>query len=389
MRESIEREMHRLEAEGVRRRLREQDDLGPMRAVIDGREALVFSANDYLGLSHHPDVVREAELAVARYGASASASRLVGGNHPLYRRLEASLARLKGTESAMVFATGYAANTGLLSSIAGTGDTMFVDKLDHASIYDGVALSDAERRRYPHVATDRLEAMLRADRDVDGRRFIVTDGVFSMDGDLAPIGELRRIADEHDCILIVDDAHGTGVVGPNGAGTSGHFGAHADIEVGTLSKALGSLGGFVACESAVAEYLVNKSRPFIFSTGLPPASVAAAARAVELLAEEPERQTRVLAISARVRAALSVVGFEVPEGFTPIVPIIVGASEDATGFSDACLAEGVFIPAIRTPSVPKGRARLRMTLSAAHTDEDVDFALGVLERMGKEMGLVG
>ena len=388
MRDRLDAELSALDREAMRRRLRAFEGETSTCAVIDGREAIVFAGNDYLGLARHPEVVRAATLALERYGASATASRLVSGDSPAYRRLEGALARLKQREAALVFPTGYHANLGVLGTLVGRADGVYLDKLDHASIYDGVALSGATLRRYPHVDLARLEEMLEIG-DEARRRFIVTDGVFSMDGDLAPLPRLRELADEYGCLLVVDDAHGTGVVGNGGAGTCAALGAHADIEIGTLSKALGSVGGFVACDAVVADYLVNKARPFIFTTGLPPASIAAATRAVELLAEEPWRQTRVLDLAGRVRSRLTAAGFRIPDGVTPIVPIVVGDASTAVRLSEACLAEGVFVPAIRPPSVPPGTARLRLTLSAAHTGDEVEHALTVLTSVGREWGIGG
>jgi 7-keto-8-aminopelargonate synthetase-like enzyme len=263
-----------------------------------------------------------------------------------------------------------------------------MDRLNHASLYDAVAQSRAGFRRYGHANSAALEHLLRASQQTgratkaDGsradRKLIVTDGVFSMDGDIAPLQELRRIADEHQAILVVDDAHGTGVLGPNGAGSCAAAGIQPDVEIGTLSKALGSLGGFVAGDRTLIEYLTNRARPLIFSTGLPPACVAAAHAALRVMADEPWRQTRLSDLSAWTRARLEEAGFEVLPGETPILPIMVGDERRATALAAGCLEGGVFIPAIRTPSVPRGQARLRMTLSAEHSAKQVTYAIEVL-----------
>ena len=375
---SLAEELREIGEAGLLRRLRHIEPLGPNRAIIDGHEAVLFASNDYLGLSRHPAVVAAARDAVERYGASATASRLVNGNHAQYRELEESLAELKGTQTALVFSSGYAANIGAMTALAASrNDAIFMDRLNHASLYDATAMTPAAMSRYQHCDTIGLGALLASDRG-SGRTLVVTDGVFSMDGDVAPLGELVDLSRSHGAIFVVDDAHGTGILGPDGTGSCAAADIHADVEIGTLSKALGSVGGFVAGDEALIDYLVNRARSFVFSTGLPPASVAAATAAIAVMRAEPWRRERLAELSTRVRAELSSAGFEVPGGHTPIVPVIVGDERLATQLADACLDRGVFIPAIRTPSVPKGRARLRMTLSAEHTDEQVDRALEVL-----------
>jgi 8-amino-7-oxononanoate synthase len=375
---SLSGELRRIEEAGLLRTLRSFECLGPNRARVDGREAVLFAGNDYLGLSQHPEVIAAARDALERYGASATASRLINGNHALYGALEESLAELKGTEAAIVFGSGYAANLGLLTALAASRrDTVLMDRLNHASLYDAAAMSPATMKRYAHRDTTALAALLERDCG-NGHTLVVTDGIFSMDGDIAPLAELAGLARRHSAALVVDDAHGTGVLGPDGAGSSAAAGVHPDIEIGTLSKALGSVGGFVAGDRELIEFLVNRARPLVFSTGLPPASLAAATTAIEIMRAEPWRRRRLAEISSRVRAELAAAGFEVPPGETPIVPLIVGDERLATSMADACLERGVFVPAIRAPSVPKGRARLRMTLSAEHTDEQVEQAIGVL-----------
>lgn len=371
---------------GLYRRLREWRPTGPTTAVVDGKEAAVFASNDYLGLSGHPAVTEAAAAAARDYGNSAAASRLISGNHPLYVELEHKLASLKGKEAALVFPTGYMANLGLISTLAGRGDRVFMDRLNHASLYDACRLSGAKLIRYPHNDAGRLLEQLEA-TEWPGRVFIATDGVFSMDGDIAPLAELSRAAREHECVLIVDDAHGTGVLGPAGQGTSAHLNTGVTIEIGTLSKALGSMGGFVAGDRSMIELLVNKSRPFIFTTGLPPATVAAASAALDLLESEPWRRTRVLEMSSRIRKRLSAAGFDIPAGITPIVPIMIGDEASAVALSDSCLDKGVFIPAIRHPAVPADQARLRLTVSAAHSDQEMERAIETLTSSARALGL--
>jgi 8-amino-7-oxononanoate synthase len=371
-------ELRAIDDAGLARRMRVIEPLGPVRALVDGRAAVLFSGNDYLGLAHHPAVVAAAHAALDRYGAGATASRLVSGNHSAYAELEESLAALKGAEAAVVFGSGYSANIGVLTALADSrSDVIFMDRLNHASLYDASALARATMKRYAHADTAQLARMLDEGRG-SGTALVVTDGVFSMDADVAPLAEIARHAWHHDALLVVDDAHGTGVVGPGGAGSSALCDVHADVEIGTLSKALGSVGGFVAGSRELIDFLVNRARPLIFSTGLPPASVAAATAALALVRDEPWRRERLAELAVRVRSELAAAGFDVLPGVTPIIPIIVGDERLATALADACLGAGVFVPAIRTPSVPAGAARLRMTLSAEHTDEQVAHAIAVL-----------
>ncbi|MHB1326153.1 MAG: aminotransferase class I/II-fold pyridoxal phosphate-dependent enzyme, partial [Thermoleophilia bacterium] len=304
MKRTYKEQLGQLESAGLLRRLRRQEVPGPARTLIDGREAILFSGNDYLGLSTHPEVVRAAGEALREYGSSATSARLVSGNHPLYRSLEEDLARFKGKEAALVFSSGYMANLGLIASLGGDEKTIFMDRLGHASLYDGWRLSGAGLRRFRHNDLDHLEQILSGEsggegglgageresasggvRENDdqsgggvivrddsgpgaGCGMIVTEGVFSMDGDLAPLAGLANLAKRFDCLLFVDDAHGTGVLGPEGKGTAAYLGVEPDVEVGTLSKAAGSVGGFVAGSRDMIDYLINRARPFIFSTGL-------------------------------------------------------------------------------------------------------------------------
>ena len=375
---SFREELEGLRQAGLLRRMRRVEHLGPNVARVDGRPAILFASNDYLGLSRHPRVVEAAAQAVALHGASATASRLVNGTHALYAELEEALAAFKGAQAALVFATGYMANLGVVTALASSReDLVLLDRLDHASLYDACAMSPAKTTRYPHCDLPALERRL-AEGPGAGRTLVVTDGVFSMDGDVAPLAELREATRAASAWLVVDDAHGTGVLGPRGRGSCAAAGLHPDVEIGTLSKALGSLGGFVVGDRALVDYLVNRARPLIFSTGLPPSAVAAALAALRAAEAEPWRRERVLALAARARAALSAAGYEVLPGQTPIVPIVVGDERLASALSEACLERGVFVPAIRTPSVPAGRARLRMTLCADHTDGQLEQALAVL-----------
>lgn len=379
-------ELKRLREESLYRHLRSQEQISPTRAVIDGREALLFAGNDYLGLASHPRVIAAATAALKRYGASAGAARLITGNSELYRRLEERVAAFKGKEAALVFPSGYMANLGFMAA-AGPGDTIYMDRLNHASLYDGWRLSGAELKRYRHADTGHLATLIGPSASEAGS-LIVTDGVFSMDGDLAPLPELRRLAATHGALLVVDDAHGTGVVGPAGRGIAAHYGLQADVEIGTFSKAAGSLGGFVAAGRELIDYLINKARPFIFTTGLPPATLAASREAFRLFEEEGWRRQRVLELAGRARGELAAAGFSIPEGFTPIIPLIVGEEEKALSLSELCLERGLFVPAVRTPAVPRGQARLRLTVSAAHSDDELAQAMDIMTASAGELGIL-
>lgn len=372
---------------GVYRQLRELDDQDSTVAIINGRRTKIFASNDYLGLRRHPDLVAAAGDALGRYGTSAGASRLISGNCHLYGELEVKLAAFKNKEAALIFPTGYMANIGVLSSLAGPRDLVLMDRANHASLYDGCRLSGAKLRRFGHRDVERLQWLLEKNTD-HRRRFVVTDGVFSADGDLAPLPQLAALAARHRCWLIVDDAHGTGVFGPQGRGTAAHFGVTAPVEIGTFSKALGGLGGFVAADRLTIDFLINKARPLIFTTGLPPATLAAASAAIDVILREPWRRERLLSSATRIRQKLAELGFDAMAGDSPIIPIMVGDEAAACRLADDCLEAGVFIPAVRHPTVPRNKARLRLTVSAAHTTADIDEMLAVISTIGQRHGLV-
>lgn len=351
-----------------------------------GQRVISFGSNDYLGFAHHPYVLDAAVRATRLYGAGGGASRLVSARNDLYADLERRLADLKGTESCAVFASGYAANLGVITSLAARGDVVFCDRLSHASLIDAVKLSGAKLARYPHNDMVALEKDL-AQADSPGRRFIVTDTVFSMDGDIADLAELVRLARFYDAVLVTDDAHGTGVMGPGGAGCLASLGLKIEVpvQVGTLSKALGSLGGFVCGSRTLIEYLVNKARPLIFSTALPPATLAAAGASIDLLSREPQWQERLSANASYLRASLRDAGLEVSDDPTPIVPIVVGGAEVALQLSKSLMNKGFLVPAIRPPAVPPRSSRLRIAVSACHNREHLDGLVAAL----KELETVG
>ncbi|MGD0809429.1 MAG: 8-amino-7-oxononanoate synthase [Acidimicrobiales bacterium] len=356
-------------AKGRWRKLSDFDAIGPRGLLDDGRTVVSFASNDYLGLSAHPRVLAAAHDAIEKWGAGAGASRLVSGSRPVHTELEAVLADWKSSEAALVFPSGFATNVGVLSAIAGPQVLICSDELNHASIIDGCRLAEnlgAVVEVYPHCDVDAVSKLLSS---TSGRAVVVTDAVFSMDGDVAPVNDLAQACSQHDALLVIDEAHS--VLGP-------HF---SDLpcevlRVGTLSKTLGSQGGFVAGRRLMTEMLVNRSRSFIFTTALAPANAAAAKAAAEVLRSQEGEQ-----LLGRLRGHIAKFGVSGPP-LSPIVPIVVGGEREALAASAALLAEGLFVPAIRPPTVPPGSSRLRVTLSAAHTDQEVLKLVSALERLG-------
>lgn len=343
-------------------------DADGVHILREGIRYLNFSGNDYLGLSHHPKVKEAASDALKTYGAGAGASRLVTGNHPLYTRLESQLARYKHTESALVFGSGMLANMGVLSGLMSEGDIIIADKLSHASMLDGAALSGATLKRFLHNDMAHLETVLRSHRAAHRHCLIMSESVFSMDGDKAPIEALSLLAKRYDAWLMIDDAHGLGITGPiNGA---------VDIWVGTLSKALGSYGGYIAGSASLIAYLTSHARALMYTTGLPPATIAAATAALDILENEPERQKTVLKNAAHICHALAL-----PMAQSAIVPWVIGQSEDALNASGQLAKKGIWVQAIRPPTVPQGSARLRMTCSALHTDTHIAVLIDALQNI--------
>ena len=359
----------------------------------DGRRLLHFCGNNYLALAAEPRVIAAAKAALDRHGVGAGASRLIAGSFPPHREIEEALARFKGQEAALVFPTGYAANLGALTALAGPRDEIFADALNHASLNDGCRLSGAAVRRYRHRDVDHLRELLEAARP-RGRRLIVTDGVFSMDGDVAPLPALAEIAGAAGAILVVDDAHGTGVLGPDGAGAAAALGVHdgVHVHVGTLSKALGGQGGFVAGRRDLVDWLVNAARTFVFTTGLAPALAAAAKEALAISIAEPARRARLMENARALREGLLRAGFVVKPDeaapLTPIVPVVVGEAGRAVALSKRIEELGFLVAPVRPPTVPKGTSRLRATVMSAHSGDDVAAAVAAFARAGAEVGLV-
>jgi glycine C-acetyltransferase/8-amino-7-oxononanoate synthase len=374
--------------QGLGRRLLALTHLGGPRALLEGRQVLIMASNDYLGLAHHPNLAEAARQA-ATSGTGAGASRLVSGNLTMHAELERDIAAFKHAEAAVFFATGYMANLGAVSGLAGPGDLIVSDALNHASLIDACRLSRAEVRVYPHGDWAAAERLL-AGAAPGGLRLLVTDGVFSMDGDLAPLPELLAVARRHQALLVVDDAHATGVWGATGRGSLEQLGLAPSPEVvmvGTFSKALGGLGGFVAGASEVVDSLIQGARSFLYTTAPPPGQIAAAAEALRLVDEEPWRREKLHRLSAGFRQELQGLGFVLLSDSGPIIPLLVGDSHQALAMGQALLKLGVLAPAMRPPTVPMGTSRLRLTVTAAHEPQDLEQALSAITQAAKEVGL--
>jgi len=356
--------------------------------VIDGRRVINLASNNYLGLSFHPDMIRAAVQATEEFGVGAGAVRVVTGTMTLHREMEQRLARFKQAEAAVVYQSGFTANAGTVATLLGPEDLIVSDQLNHASLIDGARLSRAQIKVYPHAEVDAAEAALRESNH--RRKLLVTDGVFSMDGDIAPLPELVEIAERYDAILMVDDAHASGVIGSHGRGTVDHFGlqGRVPIQIGTLSKALGLMGGYAAGDQALADYLLNRARPFVFSTGHPPAVAAACITALDLLERDTVLLDRLWENTRYFQGELRGMGYGLGHTVTPITPIIVGEEERAVAFSTELYERGIYAPSIAFPIVPQDTARLRIMVSAMHQREHLDRALDALRDIGRKHGVL-
>lgn len=381
-----------MERRGRRRRMRRVDLGEDGRWIVDGRPVIHLSSNDYLGLARHPAVLEAAEAALRRWGASASSARLIAGNLEPHRELEEALAAFEGTEAALLYSTGYMANVGVIGAIVGPGDAVYSDELNHASLIDGCRQAGATLRTYPHADVGALEAMLAEDEEVARfrRRLLATDGLFSMDGDVAPLASLVDVKERYGCWMLVDEAHATGVLGEGGRGSIEQCGVSGRVEfvIATLGKSLGSFGAYVAAERDAIDYLINRSRSFIFTTAPPPPVVAAARAALAVLEAEPERRERLWENIRRMARGLEAIGAETMESTTQIFPLLVGGDAETMAFSDALLEAGLFAQGIRPPTVPKGTARLRLTVTAALESGEIDRALEILEKVGRRQGVI-
>lgn len=356
--------------------------------LIEGHKKVMMGSNNYLGLTHHPKVLEAAKRALERYGSGCTGSRFLNGTLDLHELLEARLAEFFGKEAALVFSTGYQANLGLISALVGRGDVVLIDKLDHASIVDGAKMSFGETERFNHRNYEQLERRLRRH---NGRGvLIIVDGVYSMEGDIADVPVLLDLAQKYGAGLAVDDAHAVGVLGPKGDGTAAHFGLadQVDIIVGTFSKSLASIGGFVAGGDTVIHYLKHHSRPLIFTAALPPSNTAGVLAALDVMHDEPERRERLWHNTRRLQEGFRSLGFDIGETKTPIIPVLIGKLENTFLFWRRLFDAGVFTNPVVPPAVPAEECRLRASLMATHTDDQIDFALETFGRLGKEMGVI-
>jgi glycine C-acetyltransferase len=382
-------ELESLKQQGLYRQLRILEGEQSHTTTFDHREVVNLSSNNYLGLTTHPKLRERALDAVRRLGVGSGSVRSIAGTMDIHMELECRLAAFKKTEAVVVFQSGFAANAGTVAAVLTSDDVVISDQLNHASIIDGARLSRAAMKVFPHKDVAAARTIL-TELPASQRKLLITDGVFSMDGDLGPLPALCDVAEETGCIMMVDDAHASGVFGAEGRGTIDHFGVHGrvDIQVGTLSKAIGALGGYVAGSRKLIDFLYHRARPFLFSTSHPPAVAAACIAALDVLTEEPEIMERLWQNTRFFKAGLERLGFDTGLSESPITPVIAGDSAKANRLSDRLFEEGVFAQAIGYPTVAKDKARVRTIVTATHTREDLQFALDKFEKVGRELGLV-
>jgi glycine C-acetyltransferase len=388
-------QMNELKKKGTHFKLRVLEDPQAPECTFDGKRVINLASNNYLGLTTHPKLEEAALAAIKKFGVGSGAVRTVSGTMTIHMELEEKIARFKHTEAAVVFQSGFAANAGTVSAILGKEDFIISDELNHASIIDGARLSRATIKVFRHKDIANAEEQLASVAGQPGHKLIITDGVFSMDGDIGPLPALCDLADKYGAIMMIDDAHSSGVLGRNGRGTVDHFNMHGrvDIQVGTLSKAIGALGGYVCGSRELIDFLYHRARPFLFSTSHPPSVAATCIAAFDVLEQEPELIEKLWENTRYFKKELGMLGFNIggvntPVSETPITPIIVGEGRLAMEFSRELFNEGVFTPGIAFPTVAEGKARLRTIMTATHTREQLDRALEVLKKVGKRMGIV-
>ena len=390
----LDAQIDELREKGLYRRLRVVESEQKSRCVIDGRSVITLSSNNYLGLNTHPRLREAALRAVEEFGAGSGAVRTIAGTMTLHEQLEARLAEFKHVEATLTFQSGFTCNTGVIPILAPEGAVIVSDELNHASIIDGIRLTKAEKRIFPHADTDALRATLRDVRAAPGGAertiLVLTDGVFSMDGDIARLPEIVDAAEEADAIVYVDDAHSSGVLGRNGRGSVDHFDLHGrvQVQVGTLSKAIGVLGGYVARTQSLREVLIHKARPFLFSTSHPPAVAAACLAAIDVLEFEPQLIERLWENTRFFKQGLAALGFDIGRSETPITPVIIGSGAKAHAFSDALFEEGVFAMGIGYPTVPEAKSRVRTIVTAEHSRDELEECLAAFEKVGRAMAIL-
>jgi len=388
--------LNELKAKGTHFRLRVLDDQQAPVCHYDGKEVINLASNNYLGLANHPKLVAASLKATGELGVGSGAVRTIAGTMRIHMELEEKIACFKNVEACVVFQSGFAANAGTVSAILGKDDFILSDELNHASIIDGARLSRAKIKVFRHKDVAHCEELLKELQNEPGHKLVITDGVFSMDGDIGPVDKLAALAEKYGAIMMVDDAHASGVLGRNGRGSIDHFGMHGrvDVQVGTLSKAIGALGGYVCGSKDLIDYLYHRARPFLFSTSHPPSVAATCIAAFDILEQEPERIERLWSNTRYFQSELKRAGFNIggvntPATETPITPVIIGEGRAAMDYSRALFEEGVMGTGIAFPTVPEGKARIRLILTSEHTKAQMDRALETLERVAKRMGLLG
>jgi len=389
-------QLNELKAKGTHFRLRVLDDEQAALCTFDGKKVINLASNNYLGLTTHPKLREAALEATRKYGVGSGAVRTIAGTMKIHMELEEKIARFKNVEACVVFQSGFTANAGTVSAILGKEDFIISDQLNHASIIDGARLSRAKILVFEHKNIADAEAKLASVKDQPGRKLLITDGVFSMDGDIGAIPSLCDLAEKYGAIMMVDDAHASGVLGRNGRGTIDHFNVHGrvDIQVGTLSKAIGALGGYVCGTRELIDFLYHRARPFLFSTSHPPSVAATCIAAFEVLEQEPERIAKLWENTRFFKKELGLLGFDIggrntPASETPITPIIIGDGKLTMDFSRELFKEGVLATGIAYPTVPEGKARIRTIMTATHSKDELEQALEVLEKVGRRMGILG
>ncbi len=387
---NLQEKIQELKEQGVYRKLPILETANEAEVILNGKRVINLSSNNYLGFANHPRLKKAAIEAVEKYGVGAGAVRTIVGNMDIHEELERVLAEFKREEAVMVFQSGFNCNAGTIQAVADKGDLIVSDRLNHASIIDGSRLSRADKTIYEHNDMDSLEKVLKENRDKYNNILIITDGVFSMDGDIANLPDIARLAEKYEAMTYVDDAHGSGVLGENGRGTVDHFGLHGriDFSIGTLSKAIGVIGGYVAGSKVTQDWLSHRGRPLLFSTSLPPAAVGAIIEAVKMLMESSEYTDRLWANARFFKDKLGKLGFDTGNSQTPITPVIIGDEAKTMEFSRKLFENGVFVSGIVYPTVPKGTGRVRCMVTAGHTEEQLDRAVKVFEKVGKEMNIL-
>jgi glycine C-acetyltransferase len=388
-------QLDELKARGTFFKLRQLDDIQAPVCTYDGRKVINLASNNYLGLCNHPKLEEAAIRAVREHGVGSGAVRTIAGTMRIHMELEEQIARFKNVEACVVFQSGFTANAGTVSSILGKEDFILSDELNHASIIDGARLSRAKIKVFRHKDVAHCEELLQEVENEPGKKLIITDGVFSMDGDIGPVDQLAALAEKYGAIMMVDDAHASGVLGRNGRGSVDHFNVHGkvDVQVGTLSKAIGALGGYVCGSRDLVDFLYHRARPFLFSTSHPPSVAATCIAAFKILEEEPERIERLWSNTNYLKQQLTAAGFDIggrttPASETPIIPIILGDGRLTMDFSRELFSEGLMATGIAFPTVPEGKARVRLIMTSEHTREQLDQALEILTRTAKKMGIL-